>query len=542
MNAKTAAMGVGAALVLGLVLIVLLAEPEPATPGGSAPGQGGPRNPGGPGPQGPVGAETGPGPAPLQPVRPTPGPQPVTPRPTPPPVRDPRQVPATPSGGTVLLRLSCVDERQGPLQGVLIEAFQEGGSPLGEVQSDAQGQAVLRQIPSGARVRGRARHPLSRDTVTFGPLDPASQPEVRLVFPHSPAGRVRGRIVDDQGRPVLDAQLVVADQRQEGKALMDAGAIGLAADGSFAAQVAAGKYALAAQAPGFASSELSYLAVPEDGEADAGTLQLQRQGAIAGRVTLPPDLAAVGGQGLDLVLENTRGTAENPYTTVQRRPLELDPSLTFVVEGLDPGSWRLRLELPAAGQNRVGPWAGCQVAPGGRVEGVTLSLGSVTVSMRGTIRDDRGDPIEGAKVTCRGRSATSDRDGRWALAGVDPGDCFLDVKREGYAPGFRQVLYEGAELVLDFTLQRTGGVQGTVQGPDGPAGGVPVIVVQQVDQAVRPHETTTDGAGVYRIEGLPPGSYYIKAGPGADPFDSAGAPTVQVRPGEVVEAPLVVLR
>jgi hypothetical protein len=69
-----------------------------------------------------------------------------------------------------------------------------------------------------------------------------------------------------------------------------------------------------------------------------------------------------------------------------------------------------------------------------------------------------------------------------------------------------------------------------------------VIVVQRQDQAVRPHETTTDGAGVYVVEGLPPGSYYVKAGPGADPFDSAGAPTVEVRPGEVVEAPPVQLR
>jgi hypothetical protein len=46
---------------------------------------------------------------------------------------------------------------------------------------------------------------------------------------------------------------------------------------------------------------------------------------------------------------------------------------------------------------------------------------------------------------------------------------------------------------------------------------------------------------VYLLEGLPPGTYFIKAGPGADPFDASGAPTVEVRPGEVVVAPDVVL-
>ena len=546
MNAKTAAMGAGAALVLGVVLIVLMREPEVAPRPGKGSGQGaqgaqGEGGRAGAGKSGPVATKTGGqgttpvDPLPVRPVEPGPGGTGNQP-----PVRPVEPAPAQPPGA-LALRIRARDEKRGPLANVLIEAFLEGGAVLGEVRTDPSGGASVRQIPSGQRVQGRARHPRSRDTVQFGPLDPAQQPEIELVFPHSPTGRMRGRIVDDQGAPVREAELVLKDERQEGKAVVPAGEIGLVADGSFACEVAAGRYAVAARGKGLGLSELTYVSVPADGEVDAGQLVVSRQGTIAGRVALPPDLAAVLPVQLDLVLELTKGTQENPYTTVFRRPLTVDASFAFEVPELDPGAWRLRLEVPAAGQNRVGPWVSCQLPPGQRVDRIELGLGAVQVSLRGTVRDDRGDPIVGARVACRGRYATTDRDGRYGLAGLDPGDCFVEVKHAGHAPGFKQVLYEGAELVLDFQLGRTGVVRGQVNDAKGPAAGVPVLVVTEVNGAVRPFETTTDAQGFWEVPDLPPGSYYIKAGRGADAFDRTGAPTVEVRPGDVVDAPPITL-
>ena len=43
------------------------------------------------------------------------------------------------------------------------------------------------------------------------------------------------------------------------------------------------------------------------------------------------------------------------------------------------------------------------------------------------------------------------------------------------------------------------------------------------------------------FDGLAPGDYYVKAGPGADPFDDTGAPRVRVVAGEAVDAPDVIL-
>ena len=64
---------------------------------------------------------------------------------------------------------------------------------------------------------------------------------------------------------------------------------------------------------------------------------------------------------------------------------------------------------------------------------------------------------------------------------------------------------------------------------------------QRTDLGVRPHQVACGADGVYVLEGLPPGAYYLKAGPGADPFDASGAPTVDIRPGEIVDAPDVQL-
>lgn len=445
--------------------------------------------------------------------------------------------------GAVEVTFRCADQEGGRLPGVWIEVRRKGGAPAGNLTSDGQGEARLGGLPAGDSIEGVARHPLSNQPVSFGPITLRNGSVVDLKFRKGTTGRLRGKIADSNGEVVMDATLRLIDPKQSGEAVLDRVGMALSPDGSFLATVAAGTYAVSAEAPNYSPSDRTYVTVPPDGEAGPVELTLFKQGRLSGKVSLPPDLAAALPAPVDLVLEVTRGTAENPYQRVLRKPLEIDPSFQFFVEGCDPGRYQLRLEVPAAGGNRVGPWYALSLEPGQSIDGILLVLKDTAPAVHGIVRDDRSIPIEGAKVVARGRQSVTDRDGRYAIHGLEQDqDILVEARAERHAPVTQQATYDGNELVIDLVLKRFGGVTGRVRGRGGPAGNVPVLVCQQSDDGgVRPYQVAAGADGVYAIEELPPGTYYIKAGPGANAFDSSGAPTVEVRPGERVEAPDVTL-
>lgn len=453
------------------------------------------------------------------------------------PARPTTPTPVIPPGA-VEVTFRCLDDQGQRLAGVWIEAQRPSGAPLSTLTSDADGEARLSNILPGDAIQGVGRHPLSNESVAFGPITIKAGSVVALKFRKGSTGTLRGRVVDERGQPVIDARLRLVDPRQSGEAVLDGLGMGLGPDGSFVATVAAGAYAIAAEAPGFSPSDRAYATVPPGGEAGPVELVLFRQGRITGKISLPPDLAAALPVAVDLVVEVTRGTQENPYQRVKRYPLQVDASFAFALEECDPGRYRLRLEAPAAGANRVGRWYALSLDPGKQIDNVTLALDQAATAVTGVLRDDRGVPIEGARVGVRGRESTTDRDGRYAIHGLDAGeDILIQASAEGHAPATQQATYEGAQLTIDLVLPRAGGVRGKVRGRGAGVGGVTVLVCQRSDLGVRPHQVAAGADGVYVLEGLPPGSYYIKAGPGADPFDASGAPTVEVLPGEIVDAP-----
>lgn len=451
-----------------------------------------------------------------------------------PPSRRPTDAPAP---GAVEVTFRCTDDAGEALAGVWIEVKRPSGAPLDTLTSGPGGEARLERLPPGEAIQGVARHPLSNESVAFGPITIRAGSVVALKFRRGQTGRLSGQVVDERGQPVRGATLRLIDPKQAGEAVLDSVGMSLGPDGTFMATVAAGAYAISAEAPGFAASDRAYATVAANEEAGPVHLVLYRQGRISGRASLPPDLAALA-SAIDLVIEITRGTEENPYQRVDRRPLEVDVGFNFVVDGCDPARYRLRLEAPAAGGNRVGPWYSLTLAPGQSIDGVTLVLSETAPSVRGVVRDDRGLAIEGARVSVRGRQSTTDRDGRYTVHGLDEGeDILVEARADGHAGVTQQATYEGVALAIDLVLPRHGGVRGRVRG----GGNVPVLVCLRSDMGVRPYQVAAGADGSYLLEGLPPGSYFIKAGQGANPFDAAGAPTVEVRPGHVAEAPDVAL-
>jgi len=84
-----------------------------------------------------------------------------------------------------------------------------------------------------------------------------------------------------------------------------------------------------------------------------------------------------------------------------------------------------------------------------------------TASIQGTIFDsETGDLIEGALVTLDGASTTTDINGRYQFAGLDPGLYTLTISKVGYATRTVQVTAVQSETLLyyPYSLSPLGGV------------------------------------------------------------------------------------
>lgn len=450
----------------------------------------------------------------------------------------PTQGPGAGAGeGPVALGVICEDGTGNPLPGVRLEARRRSGMPLEPVYSDSNGRASLGGLPAGEVLQGVARHPRVEGGVAFGPVrvDAGSTLRVRLNLAR--VGRLQGKILDTQGAPIREAEVILVNSREaEGEALLDTAALGLGPDGSFVAEVAAGSYAVSARGPGFSESDRVYVTVPPDADASPIELRVVRKASIQGRLQLPADVAQLRPLELDVVIESESGTERNPLTRTERRQLRPAQDLTFALENVHAGRVRLRLELPLAGDHRVGPWSSVALAPGQAVRGIMLSLAEVSVGVSGTVRDDRGVVVPNVEVSVRGRKVTTDLQGRFVLRGLDMGESGLEATLEGHAKAYRGIDYQGTPLQVDLVLSRFGEVAGQVTG-EAVGAGVPVFLVRNQDGAVETLNGTTTADGRFLIKDVPPGTYQLKAGKGADPFDTAGAPSVTVAPGERVEAP-----
>lgn len=143
-------------------------------------------------------------------------------------------------------------------------------------------------------------------------------------------------------------------------------------------------------------------------------------------------------------------------------------------------------------------------------------------SLRGTVRNETGRPIEFALVTLdpsgANRQTRTDRDGQFTFLGVPPGDRTVRVTFVGYRPYERTVTVTGSTGV-DIVLQhlvptlagvevtaRRSGLYGTVVSRDSL---LPVRAARiEVLGAYKKDTTTADG--VFNFPELKPGSYLVR--------------------------------
>ena len=275
---------------------------------------------------------------------------------------------------------------------------------------------------------------------------PAPRPaQVAAAAPAANQTDIRGQVLDPEGNPVAFAQIVRADLPEQAIGVTDP-------TGHFAIASQGAPRAVIAVHDQFASSRVEPIQVTADG---SWQIRLQSGGHLSGRV-LSTDGQAVPFARITI----ERSEQEGPALPVQRRqaPVVAGPNGTFEMGPLRPGTYDLRADVDgrAPGFARA-----LRVAVAGRQTGVEIRL-AAGATVRGRVTSKQtGQPIGGATVMMmdfsgggQPRTATTDGDGRYQLAGVAPGRHSLRVDhtehRSELASGLD--LPDGGDVVRDVAL------------------------------------------------------------------------------------------
>lgn len=163
-----------------------------------------------------------------------------------------------------------------------------------------------------------------------------------------------------------------------------------------------------------------------------------------------------------------------------------------------------------------------------------------TGTITGQVVDESGQPLKDVVVQLRAlranvsQTVNSDREGQFQFTGLEPADYNLDVRKPAYQADRSKPLTRPYRIGDRVTLTMIKG--GVVTGKVLNANGEPVVMVNVRAQMVRTPDgqtmsgyylpsRSTDDRGIYRIYGLPAGTYVIVAG-GPDQFSRVAGEAV----------------
>lgn len=175
----------------------------------------------------------------------------------------------------------------------------------------------------------------------------------------------------------------------------------------------------------------------------------------------------------------------------------------FEIAGLDPGRYRL-VDSGFRGRREPAPLIGGEdVATGSH--GLRLTVGTFA-TLGGTVVDDAGRPVEGAKVRAYGPrkielNTKTDAAGAFGFAQLDPGAQFDVVAwAPAFAPSTQKAAVAGS-AGLRIVLAPGRKVSGRLLGADGKPLAKTRIVFRTNDSPVEP-DTYTDAEGRFAVAGL----------------------------------------
>lgn len=373
--------------------------------------------------------------------------------------------------------------------------------------------------------------------------------------------RLRGRVVDELGVPVAQADLLVDSQAERGFFGPSGPEHSKSADdGSFDLRgVPPGKLELRASAADHRDGESRELEVADLQVLEGLELVLPNGNQLAGRVTFPDGKPAAGAQVTleEEVTETTQGRQRNIY----RRPkgTQSDADGRFQFAGLGDGPYDLLAQHHTtsdtlAGErvhmHRTETWRARAQGVAPRSE-VALVL-EPPIAVSGRAVDDVGAPVKSFRVRVgdageqeapwrvmgsSGEEIESE-DGSFELRTLGRGQWNLSVEAEGYGASNAQVVtLPGDTGPFTFVLQRGTLLAGLVLTPDGrPAAGAQVQVSRSTGPQRWMNETSeheTDAEGRFKLEGVAPGAIELVAS--HDGFAPSATLALEARPAEALE-------
>lgn len=420
--------------------------------------------------------------------------------------------------GTVILHPglsltgTVVDPKDRPIAGATVQTG-EGRSPLPfappetsawTASTGPDGRFALSDLAAGQRLRIT----VSQDgyaSRTLSGIELPSQP-LRVVL--SPAGRIAGRVVDEEGNPLRQAFLEIGPSGSGpmfgGRAmLMGSKPVVTNEAGEFEFRdIEPGTLTMRASAQGYRSSEKSGLEVPAGGELTGVELVLRKGAVVAGQV-LGPDGKPVSGAVVEL--------AEGGRMSFSRERASSDGEGRYRIEGVEPGprAFSARHEdFPPSvrdlevqpGENRLDfRLAGGYPVAGRAIDGAGQPVAEAELMLFSS--DFRGQP----------KQERSAADGSFRFENVGAGTYTLNASHEGYSSTRRNDLeVRGPVTGLEVKLDRGGAIRGRILGvalPD-----LQRLSISAISASGGGYQSArADYQGQYRIDNVSAGEWKVIA-------------------------------
>lgn len=340
--------------------------------------------------------------------------------------------------GVVVRRTQRLPDCMGQVGAQILESVgaRFGEAPVyAETVTAADGSFVLQGLPEGEF----ALWALSDQGAVLRPGMAAGAEGVELVLGNGWV--LEGLVADPSDRPLPDVRVTLL--HAEHTRFFDTRTGG---DGRFrVGPLPKGDYGLVAEKEGWLPEYVEPFMVRRDRR----KVVLVQPGRIVGRVLsdeMPAPGAEVRAKGEDETEQVTETDAEGRFTFERMKPI------SYV--------------LTATREGRHAVVEAALAIPGTSSDEVVLRLGDAR-PVAGTVRDDAGRPVAGARIALRGidsyQRAFTDAQGHYRMELIEKGTYYFEV----VAPRHRDLSEEKRELTsssepIDFTLARTLSISGTL--------------------------------------------------------------------------------